>query len=132
MKSSETEVSSGGDAPLVMPLEWGNDTHLLGMSGIDVDVIVGSDVTYFVKCFDPLIKTLLHLCNEKTLVVFGHTYRLHHHERRLQDRKREDDFFAKLEDAGFEVSIVRASSVLGVDAPPKINDTIVVEARRQL
>ena len=118
-----------GECPTVVPLEWGDEAHLSALNQ-PIDVIVGSDITYFPKYFDVLVKTLLYLCTADTRVVIGHTYRLHSDEVKLEDRKKGSGFFDKLEAAGFQVTVVRASSPLGLDAPPKLGDTIVVEAFR--
>merc|ERR1711871_215442 len=39
------------------------------------DVVLGSDITYFVHLHEPLLLTLLQLCTPETTVLIGHAVR---------------------------------------------------------
>ncbi|KAG9285409.1 hypothetical protein G9A89_010884 [Geosiphon pyriformis] len=59
-------------------LEWGSTEdakHILSQHNGSVDLVIASDLVYFPELFQPLIRTLLDVCNEQTVVVFGYKKR---------------------------------------------------------
>ncbi|CAG8539499.1 2764_t:CDS:2 [Paraglomus occultum] len=64
------------DHIIVAPLEWGNSAHSECINSKHrIDLVIASDLVYFPELFDPLIKTLLEICGEETIVVFGYKVR---------------------------------------------------------
>jgi len=64
------------DHIVVEPLGWGNSVHSECInSKYKIDLVIASDLVYFPELFDPLIKTLLEICSEETVVVFGYKVR---------------------------------------------------------
>lgn len=80
----------------VAELSWGSADHERALlksldEPMQVDVILGTDVAYLRELYEPLLHTLHHLANEKTLVLLG-----------LNRADTDMSFFRRLEHNGFE------------------------------
>ena len=52
----------------IKELDWGKDLHLFRET---YQVIIGADIIYIEETFPDLIKTLLHLSDEKTIILLS-------------------------------------------------------------
>ncbi|XP_078419416.1 EEF1A lysine methyltransferase 3-like [Cetorhinus maximus] len=77
----------------IRALEWGNDQHKFPA---DFDIVLGSDLVYSPSQFSKLLQTLLHFCNDNTIMYLCSDVKYREGSARFHDKLLPEKFSSEL------------------------------------